>query len=78
MSILFLFLVSIVDFRPLFELLSKIVGANPLKHLKTNMQIPVDKHGFDRQPFQFYKNMGNVIKFLQMGYNPSCEVLDIL
>ena len=40
--------------------------------------MPVDKHGFEGQPFQFCKNRGNVIKFLQTGYNPSCEVVDIL
>ena len=70
----------IVDFRPLFELLSKIVRGQSPYTLKRNQYamtsaIPVDKHGFDRQPFQFCKNKANVIKFLRTGYNPSCNLL---
>ena len=71
--------VFIVDFRPLFEL-SKIVRGQSPYTLKLNQYamtsaIPVDKHGFDRQPFQFCKNKANVIKFLRTGYNPSCNLL---
>ena len=72
--------VFIVDFRPLFKLLSKIVRGQSPYTLKLNQYamtsaIPVDKHGFDRQPFQFCKNKANVIKFLRTGYNPSCNLL---
>ena len=50
-------------------------GQSPLT-LKNQNAILEDEHGFNRQPFQFFKNRGNAIKFLQTSYIPSCEVFD--
>ena len=72
-SVIFLFHVSIVDFRPLFELLSKIVrGQSPLT-LKNQNAIPEDEH-MDSTDIYFSSLRTGIMQI--SANNPSCEVFD--